>query len=79
MPKERSDPTRKEYAQVFVQNPQGAYVLEHLTRRFCRAPQLSGGIDGIRVSDFRAGARSVIEYIVNRANLADDTPEEPTP
>ena len=76
MPQDYVPPTRKEYAQVFVANPQGARVLEHLTRKYCRPPVLEGGIDGIRRSDFRAGARSVIEYLVARSNVEDESFEE---
>lgn len=76
---ERPQATRRDYASLFEGNPQGALVLEDLTRKFARGPQLSGGIDGIRVSDYRAGARSVIEYIVNKANLADEFNEETNP
>jgi len=77
---ERQEPpraTRRDYASVFEGNPQGALVLEDLTRRFARGPVFEGGIDGVRKSDYRAGARSVVEYIVNKSNLADEFNEEP--
>lgn len=71
-------PTRQDYQAVFELNPTGALILENLTRKFCQGPELKGGIDGIRISDFRAGARSVIEYIVNKANVLDPNFEEPS-
>jgi hypothetical protein len=78
MPKSaRVEPTGQEYASLFVGSPLGERILEHLTRKFARPPVYDGGIDGIRRSDFRAGARSVIEYIVAKSNVEEeDTFEE---
>lgn len=68
------------YARVFEQHAEGALVLEDMIRRFAKPPVLEGGIDGIRKSDFRAGARSVVEFITNRINQAhgvsDDVQDE---
>jgi hypothetical protein len=68
------------FARVFENHHEGRLLLEELTRRFARPPVLEGGIDGIRKSDFRAGQREVVEFIVrqiNRANgVTDANPEE---
>jgi hypothetical protein len=65
------------YARVFEQTPEGQAVQQDLVRRFARGPVFQGGIDGVRQSDFRAGQRSVIEFIVNRANQATAYPDPP--
>ena len=68
----------KMYARVFEGHAEAKLILEDLTAKFCRGPVLSGGIDGIRKSDFRAGARAVMEFIIsqiNRAHGVDDGTE----
>lgn len=68
------------YVRVFEQHAEGALVLADLERRFSKGPVFAGGIDGVRRSDFNAGARSVIEFIALRINQAngvqDHEPEE---
>ncbi len=59
------------YRRVFEANPDGAAIFEELLRRFARPPVYDGGIDGIRKSDHRAGARSVVEFITSRINEAN--------
>lgn len=57
-------------------------MFDSLIRRFNRPPTYEGGIDGIRKSDFRAGARAVIDFIVNqinRNNGVQDLSEESEP
>jgi hypothetical protein len=66
------------YARVFENSPDGAAVLEELVRRFARPHVRTGGIDGIRESDFRAGQRSVTEFIVGRINTSTGYPDPPT-
>ena len=73
-------PTPQDYARLFDGSELGKRVFEDLVRKFSRPPVYKDGIDGIRISDFRAGARSVVEHIVRRINQAsgvnDVDPEE---
>lgn len=66
--KDPVEATPHDYANLFEATPLGRQVFEHLTRRFARPPVYEGGIDGIRKSDFRAGANSVIQFIVAQLN-----------
>lgn len=59
------------YRRVFEENPEGLQIFEELLRRFAKGPVFEGGIDGVRKSDFRAGARSVVEFITARINEAN--------
>ncbi len=63
------------YARLFEENRDGANVLEELTRRFARPAKLEGGIDAVLATYHRDGARSVIEFIVNRINQAHGVPD----
>jgi hypothetical protein len=69
----------EDYANLFESTPRGKLVFDSLIRRFNRPPCYEGGIDGIRKSDFRAGARAVIDFIVNQINrnngVAEAEPE----
>jgi hypothetical protein len=62
--------TPRDYAQLFDGSPLGKRVLEDLVQRFARGPVLTGGIDGVRKSDYRAGSRFVSEFIVQQINIA---------
>lgn len=62
------------YARVFEVHPEGAQVLEELTLRFMRPAKRTGGIDAVLETYHRDGARSVIEFIVNRINQANGVP-----
>lgn len=68
------------YYRVFEQHAEGALVLEDLIRRFSQPPVYKDGIDGVRISDHRAGARSVVDFIVRQLNktngVQDHEPEE---
>lgn len=57
-----------DFANLFESTPRGKLVFDTLLRRFNRPPTYEGGIDGIRKSDYRAGARAVIDHIVNQIN-----------
>ena len=59
------------YARIFEENRDGANILEELTRRFARQAKLEGGIDAVLATYHRDGARSVIEFIVNRINQSN--------
>lgn len=62
------------YARVFEEYRDGAQILEELTLRFARPAKLVGGIDAVLSTYHSAGARSVIEFIVNRINQAHGVP-----
>lgn len=62
--------TPEEFARIFEGSPAGERVFDDLVRRFARSPVYSGGIDGIRESDRRAGQREVVEFITRRINQA---------
>jgi hypothetical protein len=74
-PKEAKLATPSDYANLFESTPRGRLVFDNLIRRFNRPPLYEGGIDGIRKSDFRAGARSVIDHIVNQINRNNGVPD----
>jgi len=68
------------YARVFEGHHEGAAVLEDLTRRCGGRLFVPGGEKGRRETDFRLGARSVLDFIlgqINRANGAPDDDETP--
>lgn len=58
------------YSRVFENIPEGAQILDELTRVFCRPPVRHGGIDAVLETYHRGGSRSVVEYIVARINQA---------
>src|SRR3546814_5044145 len=58
------------YARVFEELRDGQDILEELVRRFARPAKLEGGIDAVLATSPRDGARSVVEFIVNRINAA---------
>jgi hypothetical protein len=62
------------YARVFDEFKEGQQILEELTLRFARPAKLEGGIDAVLQTYHRDGARSVIEWIVNRINRANGVP-----
>jgi hypothetical protein len=71
------------YARVFEGHHEGALILEDLTRRFGGALYVKGGEEGRRETDYRLGARSVLDFVLNKINQAhdvpppDDQPQEP--
>lgn len=75
---ERQTVTAVMYHRLFEGDPVGRAILEDLTRRYAKPPVYEGGIDGIRKSDYRAGARAVIEFIVRRINQAIGAEPEAT-
>ena len=73
--KEPREASPGDYATLFESTPRGQLVFETLVRRFNRPSVYEGGIDGIRKSDFRAGARAVIDHIVNQINRNNGVPD----
>ncbi|MDR1275860.1 MAG: hypothetical protein LBL72_05725 [Candidatus Accumulibacter sp.] len=59
------------YARVFEQHADGASVLDDLTAKFGRSAYVKGGLEGDRETCFRAGQRSVLEWILGRINQAN--------
>lgn len=59
------------YQRVFEVDALGSQVLEELTHVFVRPAKRAGGIDAVLETFHRDGARSVIEFIVNRINAAN--------
>ena len=62
--------TPEMYAQVFGPGTAGERVLEDLISKFVRPPVFEGGIDGVRKTDFRAGNRRVLDFIMLKINQA---------
>lgn len=59
------------YARHFETLRDGQDILEELTRRFALPAKRTGGIDGILETYHRAGATSVVQFIVSRINQAN--------
>jgi hypothetical protein len=51
-------------------------VLEELTRRFGRAAYVPGGTEGDRETCYRAGQRSVLDFILREINKADGVEDD---
>lgn len=67
--------TPEDYKRVFEEMAGGPQILEELTKRFGRPVFVPGGPEGDRETCYRAGQRSVLDFIlmqVNRANGVDD-------
>lgn len=70
--------TPDDFKRIFEDMPGGAQVLAELVRRFGRSVWVRGGHDGDRETCFRAGQRSVLDFIllqINRADGVDDDVE----
>ncbi len=64
--------TATTYRNLFDIDVNGSRVLEHLTQIFCKSTYVRGGQDAERESCFRAGERSVVEFIIKQVNRAND-------
>lgn len=60
-----------DYKRVFEEMPGGAEVLDDITRRFGREAYVKGGTEGDRETCYRAGQRSVLDFILMQINRAD--------
>lgn len=65
-----------DFKRVFEEMPGGAEVLNELTRRFGRAVYVTGGNEGDRETCYRAGQRSVLDFILREINLADGVDDD---
>lgn len=66
-----SNPTPKDYKELFEDDRRGAAILEHLIRAFARPAVVSGGIDAVLETYQRDGQRRVLEFITNQINRAN--------
>ena len=64
--------TAETYRNLFDLDVNGVRVLEHLTTLFCKSTYVRGGQEAERESCFRAGERSVVEFIIKQINRAND-------
>lgn len=60
-----------DYKRIFEEMPGGAEVLDEITRRFGREAYVKGGAEGDRETCYRAGQRSVLDFILMQINRAD--------
>lgn len=68
-----TDKIREQFRRVFVNDPEGAAVLEHLTAVFYdRQIFVPGGTEGARQTDFNAGQQKVVGYIIS---MCMDSPQ----
>ncbi|EMC2288526.1 hypothetical protein VB661_002169 [Salmonella enterica] len=68
--------TPADYKRIFEEMPGGQQVLEELTRRFGRAAYVPGGTEGDRETCYRAGQRSVLDFILREINRADGVEDD---
>ncbi|WP_102602538.1 hypothetical protein [Citrobacter freundii complex sp. CFNIH2] len=68
--------TPADFKRVFEEMPGGQQVLEALTRRFGREAYVSGGTEGDRETCYRAGQRSVLDFILREINKADGVEDD---
>lgn len=61
----------EDFKRIFEEMAGGPQVLEELTRRFGRAAYVPGGPEGDRETCYRAGQRSVLDFILREINKAD--------
>ena len=64
--------TAETYRNLFDLDVNGVRVLEHMTSIFCKSTYVRGGQEAERESCFRAGERSVVEFIIKQINRAND-------
>lgn len=69
------------YAAVFEADTRGAAILEELVRVFAKSAVTDGGIDAVLKTYYRAGARSVIDFLlrkIDRAHGVEPIEQEPS-
>lgn len=65
------------FKRVFEEHHEGAMCLELLIQRFSRNAVTVGGIDAILTTYKQAGAREVLDHVVNRINRANGVQDDP--
>lgn len=66
-----SDPTPKDYAELFRDDRRGAAILKHLERMFTHPAVVKGGVDAVLQTYYREGMRQVIFFINAQIDRAD--------
>ena len=64
--------TPETYRNVFDLHVNGQRVLEDLVAKYCKSSYVRGGQDAERESCYRAGAASVVNFILTKINQAND-------
>ena len=64
--------TPETYRNVFDLDVNGQRVLEDLVAKYCKSSYVRGGQDAERESCYRAGAASVVNFILTKINQAND-------
>lgn len=65
------------FKRVFEEHHEGRIVLELLIQRFAKNACTVGGIDAILTTYKQAGAREVLDHVVNRINRANGVQADP--
>ena len=65
------------FKRVFEDHNEGRIVLELLIQRFAKNACTVGGIDAILTTYKQAGAREVLDHVVNRINRANGVQADP--
>ncbi|HDU8661587.1 TPA: hypothetical protein RG707_001361 [Serratia liquefaciens] len=60
-----------DYKTLFTEMPGGPEILDELTARFGKAIYVKGGHEADRETCYRAGQRSVLDFILLQLNRAD--------
>lgn len=66
----------EDFKRIFEEMPGGSQVLDELTRRFGREAYVKGGTEGDRETCYRAGQRSVLDFILMQINKADGVDDD---
>lgn len=65
------------FKRVFEDHHEGRIALELLIQRFAKNACTVGGIDAILTTYKQAGAREVLDHIMNRVNRANGVQDDP--
>jgi uncharacterized protein YidB (DUF937 family) len=65
------------FKRVFEEHHEGAMCLDILVSRFAKNACTVGGIDAILTTYKQAGAREVLDHVVNRINRANGVQADP--
>lgn len=65
------------FKRVFEEHHEGRIVLDLLIQRFAKNACTVGGIDAILTTYKQAGAREVLDHVVNRINRANGVQADP--
>lgn len=68
--------THRDFKHIFTEAPGGAQILEHLNTRFGQPSYVRGGQEADRETCYRAGQRSVLDYLNSMINKEDGYTDE---